>query len=61
LKPQSPDVSNAPISPSTGFYNTGINELGLGVFWDKSTTSPVANPSGGSPMLNATPAPGNNK
>ena len=61
LNTPSSDLSNAPISPSTGFYNAGNNEFGLGVFWDKSTASPTVNPLGNSPMLNATPAPGNNK
>ncbi len=32
----SPEMSNAPIAPSTGFYNLGNNEQGTGQFWDKT-------------------------
>jgi len=56
-----PELSNASISPSTGFFNANNNEFGPGLFWDKSTltfpTNAVTNP----PSLSAPALPSSNK
>jgi len=55
-----PEISNAPIAPSSGFYNSGNYESGPGQFWDKNTppnnstspTTPISPNSYVSPMGN---------
>jgi hypothetical protein len=56
-----PEQSNAPLSPATGFFNANINELGLGLFWDKSTSTSPSNVAINPPALNAPNLPSNNK
>jgi len=37
--PNAMELNAAPLAPSTGFYNSGNNEPGPGLFWDKSTAT----------------------
>jgi hypothetical protein len=55
------EQSNTPISPATGFFNANINEFGLGLFWDKSTSTSPSNAVINPPALNAPSLPSSNK
>ena len=48
------ELSNAPISPATGFFNSSNNDAGPGLFWDKSMPSPPTNATASSPLSYST-------